>query len=391
MRLPNGFGSVTKLSGKRRNPWRARVTIGWENVTNPEDGKITNTQIYANVGCYEKKLYAMQALNSYHNNPQVFVALLELYKRRQITLDELLNLQKPKTTPEKIIKDVDKVGTTFEQLHTLWRADSGKYGGANKRKESKYYYDQAFNLCEQFHHMYVDDISLNMMQSYVDNSDRTKSVMKYFKLLMKAVYTYAVIKDIITPDQNKTEYIDLSTAKEVKKNPRTRFSTEEINLLWDYVDNDEYTSVALMLIYSGVRISELLNLKKINVHIEERYFEVTDSKTKSGIRIVPIAEKVVAFFEHWMIKDSEYLITGKKDQHVSHTYFRENYWLNVMQALDLKHKPHDTRHTCASLLKTAKIQSVIIKKILGHKSQDITDDVYTEFEIAPLLEAINLI
>ena len=29
MRLPNGYGTVYKLSGKRRNPWIARVTKGW--------------------------------------------------------------------------------------------------------------------------------------------------------------------------------------------------------------------------------------------------------------------------------------------------------------------------------------------------------------------------
>lgn len=29
MKLPNGYGSVHKLSGNRRNPWRARKTTGW--------------------------------------------------------------------------------------------------------------------------------------------------------------------------------------------------------------------------------------------------------------------------------------------------------------------------------------------------------------------------
>lgn len=29
MKLPNGYESVHKLSGNRRNPWRARKTIGW--------------------------------------------------------------------------------------------------------------------------------------------------------------------------------------------------------------------------------------------------------------------------------------------------------------------------------------------------------------------------
>lgn len=35
MRLPNGYGSVYKLSGNRRNPYAARITIDWEEC----DGK----------------------------------------------------------------------------------------------------------------------------------------------------------------------------------------------------------------------------------------------------------------------------------------------------------------------------------------------------------------
>lgn len=34
MKNPNGFGSVHKLSGNRRNPWRFIKTIGWD-----EEGK----------------------------------------------------------------------------------------------------------------------------------------------------------------------------------------------------------------------------------------------------------------------------------------------------------------------------------------------------------------
>ena len=30
MKLPNGYGNVSKLSGNRRNPWRVRKTIGFE-------------------------------------------------------------------------------------------------------------------------------------------------------------------------------------------------------------------------------------------------------------------------------------------------------------------------------------------------------------------------
>ena len=54
-----------------------------------------------------------------------------------------------------------------------------------------------------------------------------------------------------------------------------------------------------MLIYNGVRISELLNLKKENINLKELYFEVINSKTENGIRQVPISDAVLPFFKEW--------------------------------------------------------------------------------------------
>ena len=55
-----------------------------------------------------------------------------------------------------------------------------------------------------------------------------------------------------------------------------------------------------MLIYTGVRIGELLELKKEDVHLEERWFYVRESKTEAGVREVPITEKIVPFFTSWL-------------------------------------------------------------------------------------------
>mgnify|MGYP002517551330 CR=1 FL=1 len=45
-------------------------------------------------------------------------------------------------------------------------------------------------------------------------------------------------------------------------------------------------TVILILIYTGVRISELLDLEKKDVHLDERWFFVRESKTESGVREV---------------------------------------------------------------------------------------------------------
>lgn len=65
--------------------------------------------------------------------------------------------------------------------------------------------------------------------------------------------------------------------------------------------NNLYAQIVLMLIYSGVRVSELLDLKRENVHIDEHYFKVVEGKTESGIRIVLIHDKTHPFLENGMM------------------------------------------------------------------------------------------
>ncbi|WKS98289.1 hypothetical protein [Gallibacterium anatis] len=55
MRLPNGYGSVFKLSGKRRKPFIARKTIGYNE---------NKRQIYHNIGYFATKEDALKALST---------------------------------------------------------------------------------------------------------------------------------------------------------------------------------------------------------------------------------------------------------------------------------------------------------------------------------------
>lgn len=65
MKLPNGFGSVYKLSGNRRKPYRAIVTERWQIDT--ETGKWKQKR--KTIGYYESKKEALQALADYNKSP----------------------------------------------------------------------------------------------------------------------------------------------------------------------------------------------------------------------------------------------------------------------------------------------------------------------------------
>ena len=53
--------------------------------------------------------------------------------------------------------------------------------------------------------------------------------------------------------------------------------------------------------------------------------------------------------------------------------------------------PHEARYATASMLQEQNINEAAIKAILGHKSNDVTRDVYTHFSIDFLLECIDKI
>ena len=76
MKLPNGYGSVIKLGGKRRKPYAARITTSWT-----EDGK----QEKKYLGYFKTRQEAMKALADYNENPFDLAAreitFADLYER----------------------------------------------------------------------------------------------------------------------------------------------------------------------------------------------------------------------------------------------------------------------------------------------------------------------
>ncbi|WP_162920228.1 LexA family protein [Clostridium fermenticellae] len=59
--------------------------------------------------------------------------------------------------------------------------------------------------------------------------------------------------------------------------------------------------------------------------------------------------------------------------------------------LNMKHKPHDCRHTFATLMNNADANPTSIKKLIGHNSFTTTEKIYTHKDIEELRKAIELI
>ena len=90
--------------------------------------------------------------------------------------------------------------------------------------------------------------------------------------------------------------------------------------------------------------------------------------------------------------DCEYLLHTLSGNGFIYDSYYEPYWKLVMEALGFDLKPHDTRHTCISMLAKAHVDQTMIKKIVGHSgAMTLTERVYTHLDVKVLLEAINKI
>lgn len=57
----------------------------------------------------------------------------------------------------------------------------------------------------------------------------------------------------------------------------------------------------------------------------------------------------------------------------------------------MEHTMHDTRYTFATLAKECNVKPTAVKKIMGHRINDLTDDVYTHESVEYLKSEIEKI
>lgn len=323
MKLPNGFGSAYKLSGRRRRPWVARKTKGWNEKGQP---------VYVYIGYYETKKEALAALAM---------------------------------APDDVTENA-----TVQEVHDAWWAAEG----VKMKESSARLYLFSYNQMEDFHKKQIDAITIRQLELLLQSLPSFSAVRR-MKLYLVQIYEFAFYRGYVTADQNeRAKRLDINI-KAVNERPHDRFSPEELEKI-----KAAGLSWVLVMIYSGCRIGELLALAPEDIHLKEKYFSVTDAKTPSGIRDVPIADAVLPYWE------------GGKPREFCCSYkgFLAK-WKACMSSVGLAgHTPHDTRHTCASLLEGALVDDRVVKSILGHKRSDITG-LYSHIDIAVKLEAINKI
>ena len=343
MRLPNGYGSVYKLSGNRRRPWIARVTTGWS----PE-GK----QLYYTVGYYRSRSEALEALAEYHKNP--------IGDLRDTTLGEIYE--------RWYNSKVDSIAKSqMDAYRAVWKRVS------RLAKEP------------------IRNIRTSHLQEIIDDMRReglSRSTLEKAKTMLGQLFELAVADDIVR--HNYARAIKLPPARKPKRPTFTDMEIRKIEALAH--EGDIWAGTIMMLLYTGMRIGELVALTRFSVDINE-WLITGGIKTDAGRdRVVPVHPKIRPFVRYWHDTRGPRLV-HRDGKPISTDYYRKHIFYPTLQRAGIERHitPHATRHTFATLLDRAKVNTKHIQELIGHSDYAITANIYTHPRIDELRKAIESI
>lgn len=277
-----------------------------------------------------------------------------------------------------ILKRKQRNTITLRQLFNEWLPIHSQ---SISNSAIKSYYI-AFKHISNISDMPITNIHFQHLQNVI-NSMHVKglsySSCKKVRTLLNQLFNYAIVNDYI--NKNYAPHLNLGTNTPTIK--RRIFTMQQINKLWRM---DHTTAhMILILLYTGLRIGELLNLRRQDINRKSMYLVVSKSKTAAGQgRLIPIHHRIWSLIECFYNATDDYLFS------TSYTSFRKQF-VKLMKFMNCKHTIHDTRHTFASLLDTASAPPTAVRSLLGHKNGDITMRVYTHKTIRELRKAIELL
>lgn len=276
-----------------------------------------------------------------------------------------------------ILKRRQRNTITLRQLFNEWLPIHSQSISDSAVKSYRIAFKHISNIAD----MSITDIHFQHLQNVIDSmhvKGLSYSSCKKVRTVLNQLFNYAIIRDY--PITNYALHLNLGPNRPTIQ--RRVFTRQQINKLWAI--DTSYSHMILILLYTGLRIGELLNLRRQDINRRSSYLIVRHAKTKAGEgRIIPIHHRIMPLIEQVYCGVDDYLFT------ISYTTFRKHFQ-DIMKQLNCKHTIHDTRHTFASLLDAVAPPNTL-RSLLGHKQGDITTRVYTHKTIRELRKTIELL
>lgn len=307
-----------------------------------------------------RKPWAARYTVGYTANGKQMQRHIGTYATRREALDALAIARQNPTIPKT---------TTLEHIYHEWSAK--KYTTLSTSTITSY--RRSWEILKPIHRINVATVKLGQLQTTFEAAGKPKRTMEITRNLLAQLIDYAIKYEYAPSDRRDiVRYVDLSALPSATTVTRSIFTTDELQRLKQAIHTVPVARHAILLVYTGLRIGEYLSLTDADIKPDR--IIVRKSKTQAGIREIPLLPSLASFI---------------RPVQAEYSNFRQRTWTTGMQTLGMTHTIHDTRHTFATLCTEGGMDPRILKTIIGHKTKDVTEGVYTHIRFSTLRDALN--
>ena len=370
----NGEGLIRFREDKKL--YEGRVSIGYDQY-----GKLKVKSVYA-----KRKSDVIEKMDQLKND----------YKKESLVIDN-------KTTIYDLLKDyIDN-----------------QYKGNIIREVSYLRHLATLNIIKKLDIANLPIIKVNstdISRDLLKLTDYSNSTISKVKRLISKAFNLAILQNLVKINPFKIDNLIIKI-KSNKVNKKVEALTlEEQNLLLNELSHtdDRYKNIFYIALYTGMRIGEILALKKEDIDLKNRIIKVSKTitkdkndkpilgettKTYNSLRDVPIIKPLFPILSDLILEVDNYLFLYNnsfispatinahfkklcKNANIK-VFINPNktvYTNNEIKKVNLKTSSvntHMLRHTFATRCIESGMNALVLSKILGHKKIEITLNVYT--------------
>lgn len=258
------------------------------------------------------------------------------------------------------------------------------------------------HLIPQFGSIKIKNLRPAHISSYLSNLHKeglSSYTLRNIHQVLKVGLTHAISEGYIT--QNVMHMVQ--KPRIAKKEMKT-YSAEQVGLLLQFAQEEDYYMLFLAEVYTGLRRGELLGLWWSDIDLEDGLVRVNrqlqrhkgnglifvpEPKTQKGRRPIRIPKWLCEEFKKHKAKQAESkLVLGqayknpqvvfatKKGRPLDPRYILRVYKRILKKAGLPDIRFHDLRHTLATILLKKKINPKVVAELLGHENISTFLDVY---------------
>jgi integrase/recombinase XerD len=240
------------------------------------------------------------------------------------------------------------------------------------------YYNRLFL---QFIHKNEEHITENDIKKYlsylISDKRQASSSVALIKAALKFYYDEIMHKNIV----------NIKTPKIPKKLP-TILSRDEIKALIKFASTNKSKLIIKLLYSSGIRVSELVNMKVKDLELSRKTAWVRSGKGSKD-RLIILSERFVKDLEKYMLKhNNELLFPGHKGALSTRNIQKLVHLAAYKAGINKVVTPHTLRHSFATHLLENGTDIRMIQELLGHSNLQTTQ-IYTQVSSEEKLKVIS--